>query len=380
MSLRLLLADESSSIKKAFELALQDYGVQIQTVHQGVDVKEIAERFQPDICFMDIMLPKLNGYDACAAVKADSSLASPPVVLMWSGFMELDSDKFSKSGAEDSIEKPFETQTLRSIVKKLVPSLQDNQISDHLIFDDEIKTVAQASQDTPNLPPDLPPLDSSSFSMGDDEATDPGLNESPALSLAVEDLAEPDGTGLPSLENDNEDPFAGIATDSSDLDDVDSSFLDNRTVQTDSDSSAPEGLEDVDAFSLTSLNEELNNALPMETLSNPNSQGPEGLDLPPIPDPTTEPKVKHAPSQSMMPPTTEVETTTGSDADQLVNTDNTKLPPQLSKEELKRLILAQSKDIIESVVWDVVPELAKEMIQKEINRLTGEAQIESDLR
>ena len=136
----------------------------------------------------------------------------------------------------------------------------------------------------------------------------------------------------------------------------------------------------MDAFSLTSLNEELNNALPMETLSNPNSQGPEGLDLPPIPDPTTEPKVKHAPSQSMMPPTTEVETTTGSDADQLVNTDNTKLPPQLSKEELKRLILAQSKDIIESVVWDVVPELAKEMIQKEINRLTGEAQIESDLR
>jgi len=383
MSLRVLLADESSSIKKAFELALQDYQVKVQSVHQGVDVKEIYQSFQPDICFMDIMLPKLNGYDACKDLKEDSET---PVVLMWSGFMELDSEKFKASGAEESIEKPFETKTLRSLVQKLVPSLNQNEISNHLIFDEDeddegtdpaafgLSDDDQPLSSSSNEAPDLPPLENVDFNSDDsDDDTDPSFDS-----------------------NENFNPLS--ASDSKDLNsnelpEIDTSFLDDLNSDSDDDSSddwseepinlSPEGLDDVDSFSLASLDEE-DEDLPFEKM-----RGPEGLDLPPVPAPDFGLK-ESKPKEDPLPPINASSESTASkqnsnqpeplkSEDDLVVANNTEIP-QLSKEELKRLILAQSKDIIESVVWDVVPELAKEMIQKEINRLTGEVQIESDLR
>lgn len=377
MSLRVLLADESSSIKKAFELALQDYQVKVQTVHQGVDVREIYESFQPDICFMDIMLPKLNGYDACKDLKEDSET---PVVLMWSGFMELDSEKFKASGAEGSIEKPFETKTLRDIVQKLVPSLGQNEISNHLIFedDDELTDPSisydslsenDALADSSDESPDLPPLDERLFDSDDsDENTDPGLNSSDSFEpLQIKTSERNQPTELPEI-------------DTSFLDDIESGSELNDEWSEESMNLAPEGLDDVDSFSLASLNDEDDEDLPFEIHT-----GPEGLDLPPVPAPDFGLKKASAKEQENQLPAldakTEAEATPKplKDEDELVVSNNAEIP-QLSKDELKRLILAQSKDIIESVVWDVVPELAKEMIQKEINRLTGEVQIESDLR
>jgi len=180
---------------------------------------------------------------------------------------------------------------------------------------------------------------------------------------------------------------------SNELPEIDTSFLDDLNSDSDDDSSddwseepinlSPEGLDDVDSFSLASLDEE-DEDLPFEKM-----RGPEGLDLPPVPAPDFGLK-ESKPKEDPLPPINASSESTASkqnsnqpeplkSEDDLVVANNTEIP-QLSKEELKRLILAQSKDIIESVVWDVVPELAKEMIQKEINRLTGEVQIESDLR
>ena len=384
MSLRVLLADESSSIKKAFELALQDYQVKVQTVHQGADVTELHESFQPDICFIDVMLPKVNGYDACKNLK---SKATTPVVLMWSGFMELDAAKFQSSGAEDSIEKPFETKSLRALIQKLVPSLGQNEISKHLIFDDEPvdkESVETASPvEIPALTegamaglPDLPSLPQeadTSFARGDllageddDELTDPGEFESeslPPLQAATgetQEETEHSPRELPEIDT----SFLTELEPKLEAGELDTSH--GEETWTD-EPLAPEGLEDVDSFSLTSL-DAADKELPFESI-----EGPEGLDLPPVPAPDFGLKETQNPSDN----TEQVEALKSED--ELVVSNNTQVP-QLSKEELKRLILAQSKDIIESVVWDVVPELAKEMIQKEISRLTGEIQIESDLR
>jgi CheY-like chemotaxis protein len=384
MSLRVLLADESSSIKKAFELALQDYQVKVQTVHQGVDVNEIHQSFQPDICFMDIMLPKLNGYDACKALKENSDT---PVVLMWSGFMELDSEKFKASGAEGSIEKPFETKTLRELVQKLVSSLNQNEISSHLIFDEDDDDEMTDPNIAPNLPneyssdssneaSDLPPLDSISLDDDeDDEKTDPNYS-----------VPSPLNSSINASKSDRDDHTELPEIDTSFLDDLDSDMDPGSDMNADSSDDwsdedmnlAPEGLDDVDSFSVASLDDD--DDLPFENMG-----GPEGLDLPPIPAPDFGLKTSEKKTEKQLPPLenndeTEVETPEPLKVEEDLIVSNNAEIPQLSKEELKRLILAQSKDIIESVVWDVVPELAKEMIQKEINRLTGEVQIESDLR
>ena len=58
MALRVLLADESSTIKKVFQLALQDFAVEVRPVNIGVDVAMVAKNFKPDIIFADVMLQK----------------------------------------------------------------------------------------------------------------------------------------------------------------------------------------------------------------------------------------------------------------------------------------------------------------------------------
>ena len=136
MALRVLLADESSTIKKVMQLALQDFGVEVKAVPIGLDVLQVAQSFHPDIIFTDVLLQKKNGYEVSAELKADPILKNVPIVLMWSGFMELDEAKAKLSKANRRLEKPFDAETLRTIVKELVPSTASNVISQYLTFPD----------------------------------------------------------------------------------------------------------------------------------------------------------------------------------------------------------------------------------------------------
>lgn len=139
MALRVLLADESSTIKKVMQLALQDFGVEVRSVPVGIDVLQVAQSYQPEIIFADVLLAKKNGYEVCKELKSDSQLKKTPIVLMWSGFMEFDEAKAKEAKADRRIEKPFDAETLRAIVKELVPSVRGNVIANYLSF--------------PNLPP-----------------------------------------------------------------------------------------------------------------------------------------------------------------------------------------------------------------------------------
>src|SRR4051812_11235054 len=112
MALRVLLADESSTIKKVIQLALQDYGVEVKSVPVGLDVLTVAKSFKPDIIFADVLLAKKSGYDVSQELKSDSVMKNTPVILMWSGFMELDEEKAKKSMANDRLEKPFDADIL----------------------------------------------------------------------------------------------------------------------------------------------------------------------------------------------------------------------------------------------------------------------------
>lgn len=124
MALRVLLADESSTIKKAIQMALADYGVEVKSVPSGLDVLPVTHTFQPDIILADILLTKKNGYEVCFEIKSDAKTRSIPVILMWSSFMQLDQPQAQKVKADGSIEKPFDSETLRQIIEKCVPKLK----------------------------------------------------------------------------------------------------------------------------------------------------------------------------------------------------------------------------------------------------------------
>ncbi|MES3038879.1 MAG: response regulator [Bdellovibrionota bacterium] len=134
MALRVLLADESSTIKKVIQLALQDFAVEVKVVPNGLDVVEVARQIKPEIIFIDVLLTQKSGYDVSADLKANPETASIPTVLMWSGFMAIDENRFRTSKANERLEKPFETESLRRLVHKLVPRTTQSTLSSFLQF------------------------------------------------------------------------------------------------------------------------------------------------------------------------------------------------------------------------------------------------------
>jgi two-component system cell cycle response regulator len=134
MALRVLLADESSTIKKVIQLSLHDFGVEVKSVSNGLDVISVLENFKPDIVFVDVLLSKKTGYDVCAEIKHHRLYGNIPVVLMWSGFMSLDESKTIQAKPDSRLEKPFDSEQIRNMVSGLVPRANSNPIKDFLDF------------------------------------------------------------------------------------------------------------------------------------------------------------------------------------------------------------------------------------------------------
>ena len=152
MSLRVLLADESSTIKKVMQLALQDFGVEVKAVALGIDVLQVAKTFKPDIIFADVLLSKKSGYEVSAELKSDPGLKHIPVVLMWSGFMEIDEKKATDSQADRRLEKPFDADTLRGMVKDLISKSEENIIASYLTFPNMPPIIDEMADSAPSKP------------------------------------------------------------------------------------------------------------------------------------------------------------------------------------------------------------------------------------
>lgn len=154
MALRVLLADESVTIKKVIQLALQDFAVEVKAVPVGLDVLEVSKSFQPDLVFADILLQKRSGYEVCGDLKKDPTTAAIPVVLMWSSFMELDQRQVDACGADGRLEKPFEVEALRRLVLELVPRTRSQRLAHFLEY--PTSTTASMKSEPAQAPPQVP--------------------------------------------------------------------------------------------------------------------------------------------------------------------------------------------------------------------------------
>jgi CheY-like chemotaxis protein len=217
MALRVLLADESVTIKKVIQLALQDFAVEVKAVPVGLDVLEVSKSFQPDLVFADILLQKRSGYDVCRDLKKDAQTAAIPVILMWSSFMELDAKQVDACGADGRLEKPFEVEMLRKLVLDLVPRTRSQRLATFLEYPatiaaplkaevdaEKAQRQAAASEDAkdpkpqpqtaapppkPRMPPPLVTTPTASAGIGDGPPTTgfvPSIPDRPALATSAE--------------------------------------------------------------------------------------------------------------------------------------------------------------------------------------------------
>jgi CheY-like chemotaxis protein len=120
MAARILVADDSVTIQKVVELTFSKEGFVLVQARSGEEAIRKAKEERPDLVLLDLVMPDKNGYEVCAALRAEPTLRAVPVILLAGTFEAFDKDKGIQAGANDFVTKPFESQVLISKVKQLL--------------------------------------------------------------------------------------------------------------------------------------------------------------------------------------------------------------------------------------------------------------------
>lgn len=111
---KILVADDSLTIQKVIRLALSGDGYEIQTVSDGKEALEQASLFRPDVCIIDVSLPKYDAYQIREKFMQAPDLKNIPVILMSSAFEKVDETRMNSLGFSGHLVKPFDPSHLRS--------------------------------------------------------------------------------------------------------------------------------------------------------------------------------------------------------------------------------------------------------------------------
>jgi CheY-like chemotaxis protein len=110
MSMRILVVEDSVTMRKVMEMTFAGEDTELLTVESGELALERGRGFAPDVAFVDASLPGIDGYEVTRAMKSDPQLSGTAVILMASQHRPLDAARAAEVGADDHILKPFDTQ------------------------------------------------------------------------------------------------------------------------------------------------------------------------------------------------------------------------------------------------------------------------------
>ena len=126
---RILIADDNEPNRELLEVYLADVDCEIATAVDGADALEKVASFEPDIILLDIMMPKLSGFEVCQQLKADP-VTRQIMVLMVTALGELgDIERAVEAGTDDFLSKPVNKIEL---VKRVENMLKLRHVSDEL--------------------------------------------------------------------------------------------------------------------------------------------------------------------------------------------------------------------------------------------------------
>ena len=117
---RILLVDDEPSIVKMVGKRLEIEGFDVLVAVDGQEGLSKAQTERPDLIILDLMLPKLNGYEICTMLKQDTRYQKIPIVLFTAKAQEKDEKLGMECGANAYVRKPFRAQELLEKVRSLL--------------------------------------------------------------------------------------------------------------------------------------------------------------------------------------------------------------------------------------------------------------------
>ena len=121
--LKVIVVDDSKTIRRTAETLLTKVGCVVVTAPDGFDALAKIADMKPDIIFVDIMMPRLDGYQTCALIKNNSQFKSTPVIMLSSKDGLFDKAKGRIVGSDEYLTKPFGKEELLGAIRQHIQKI-----------------------------------------------------------------------------------------------------------------------------------------------------------------------------------------------------------------------------------------------------------------
>ncbi len=137
MPKKILLVDDEKTLVKVLRFNLEKEGYEVCCAYDGETALSLQEKEQPDLIILDLMLPKVNGFDVCKKIRKTQSV---PIIMLTAKTEDIDKILGLELGADDYLTKPFNPRELLARIKAILRrSISDTNIKPHLVELDELK-------------------------------------------------------------------------------------------------------------------------------------------------------------------------------------------------------------------------------------------------
>ncbi|MEJ2162579.1 MAG: response regulator [Robiginitalea sp.] len=123
MNKKLLIVDDEAHIRMLIEQTLEDLedeGVELLFAENGEMALNIIQEERPNLVFLDVMMPKMNGMEVCQKVKKELELSDVYIILLTAKGQEVDRQKGLEMGADRYMTKPFDPDEMLSVAEEIL--------------------------------------------------------------------------------------------------------------------------------------------------------------------------------------------------------------------------------------------------------------------
>ncbi|MBL8725435.1 MAG: response regulator [Planctomycetes bacterium] len=120
MKQRILVVDDEPFICRSLSFVLKKHDYEVFEARNGEEALAAIAQHRPDLVFLDVMMPKLNGFQVTERVRADQSLAAVKIILLTAKGQECDREVGKNAGANDYMTKPFSPTKILERVKQVL--------------------------------------------------------------------------------------------------------------------------------------------------------------------------------------------------------------------------------------------------------------------
>jgi twitching motility two-component system response regulator PilG len=125
-SFTIMVIDDSKTIRRSAEAVLKKEGYEVVTAMDGFEALSMIADYRPALIFLDVMMPRLNGYQTCALIKHHKVFRHTPVVMLSSKDGLFDRARGRVVGSDHYITKPFTREELLAVVERHRPGRPDD--------------------------------------------------------------------------------------------------------------------------------------------------------------------------------------------------------------------------------------------------------------